>query len=424
MPIQPDPAQDCSRTILDHPARALGLHRILPMAYVQADMSEIWESLTRRVASNAADAAALLDMSMILQSHSRTVEALAFLGKALEIRKDFCVVHGDGTGVRLLAIVTPGDFMANTPLDFLLNGSNAVLWLRYVDETTTELADLPDFDVAILAIGEAPQHRRVLARMEALLSKLDRPILNNDPLAIAGLTRDGVSSMLAAEPSILAPPTRRIDRRALEAVAAGQSSLAGCVDFDFPAIVRPVGTHAGSGMDCIGSLDETSAYLSKEIAAHFYIAPFVDYRRPDGLFCKQRIVFIGGVPFASHMALSSHWMVHYLSAGMTESAAKRAEEARWMETFDSDFAVRHAGAFKALNRHVGLDYFGIDCAELADGRLLVFEVDVAMVVHDMDDAEMFPYKQHAMKKLFNAFVGLAERRAASNRNFADAASVS
>ncbi len=270
------------------------------------------------------------------------------LREAVKIRKDFCVVHGDGTGIRLLAFVTPGDFMANTPVDFLLNGSNAVLWFHYVDETTSEIDNLPDYDVAFFAIGEANHHGPVLARMKLLLSDLERPVMNNDPPLIAGLTRDGVSAMFADEPSILAPQTWRIDRGALQAVAAGGQHLRDHgPELDFPVIVRPIGTHAGGGMACARDRDELARYLLTESSLGFYVAPFIDYSRADGLFSKQRIVFIDGKPFASHLALSEHWMVHYLSAGMTESASKRAVEADWMECFDTDFAVRHADAFEA-----------------------------------------------------------------------------
>jgi glutathione synthase/RimK-type ligase-like ATP-grasp enzyme len=61
-------------------------------------------------------------------------------------------------------------------------------------------------------------------------------------------------------------------------------------------------------------------------------------------------------------------------------------------------------AFDSLVRTFGLDYFGIDCAETQDGRLVVFEADVAMIVHAMDSAELYPYKKPAMEKLFAAFV--------------------
>ena len=81
-----------------------------------------------------------------------------------------------------------------------------------------------------------------------------------------------------------------------------------------------------------------------------------------------------------------------------------------MANFDTDFAVRHARAFEVLHRRIGLDYFLIDCAEMRDGRLLLFEAQVAMILHDMDPVEIFPYKQPAMRKLFTAFQAAFERR--------------
>ena len=73
------------------------------------------------------------------------------------------------------------------------------------------------------------------------------------------------------------------------------------------------------------------------------------------------------------------------------------------ELSSTRFAARHAGAFAKLKEAIGLDYFGIDCGETRDGRLLVFEADVAMIVHDMDSENIFPYKKPAMRKLFKAF---------------------
>ena len=104
-----------------------------------------------------------------------------------------------------------------------------------------------------------------------------------------------------------------------------------------------------------------------------------------------------------HMAISEHWIVHYMSAGMTVNAAKRAEEERFMADFDAGFAVRHDGAFRHIAERLGLDYVGLDCGETADGRLLLFEVDSGMTVHAMDGADLFAYKQVQMTKVFSAF---------------------
>jgi len=60
-------------------------------------------------------------------------------------------------------------------------------------------------------------------------------------------------------------------------------------------------------------------------------------------------------------------------------------------------------AFAALHARLGLDYMGIDCAELPDGRLLLFEADTAMIVHAMDPPDLFAYKAAPMRKLFAAF---------------------
>ena len=53
-----------------------------------------------------------------------------------------------------------------------------------------------------------------------------------------------------------------------------------------------------------------------------------------------------------------------------------------------------------------LDYFAIDCGELPDGSLLLFEADVAMIVHAMDPPDMFPYKAPQMRKVFAAFTAM------------------
>ncbi|HSY26184.1 MAG TPA: RimK family alpha-L-glutamate ligase, partial [Burkholderiaceae bacterium] len=116
-----------------------------------------------------------------------------------------------------------------------------------------------------------------------------------------------------------------------------------------------------------------------------------------------RIILIEGKPFICHMGISQHWMIHYLNAGMAESAEKRAEEDRFMAQFDTGFAARHAEAFQAITDILQLDYVGLDCGETKDGKLLIFEADSDMIVHAMDPVDMFPYKQATMRKIFDAF---------------------
>jgi glutathione synthase/RimK-type ligase-like ATP-grasp enzyme len=214
----------------------------------------------------------------------------------------------------------------------------------------------------------------------------------------------------------------RIDRPSLEQIARGaaaiENALAGGT---FPIIVRPLDSHAGDGLIKLECAAEIDAYLRERAEPEFYIAPFVDYRGQDGLFRKYRIALIDGRPYAVHMAISAHWMIHYLNAGMVESAEKRAEEARFMADFDADFAVRHASALRAIAERVDLDYLPFDCAETRDGKLLIFETGTNMVVHAMDPPDLFPYKQAQMEKVFGAFAAMLRNRAAHVNRTADAA---
>ena len=140
------------------------------------------------------------------------------------------------------------------------------------------------------------------------------------------------------------------------------------------------------------------------------MSPFVDYSGKDGLFRKYRIAMIDGRPFPVHMAIAEEWKVWYLNADMALNVAHRAEEARWMQFFDENFARHHARAFAEMAGRVGLDYFLIDCAETRDGQLLIFEADHCAIVHDMDPVNVYPYKPGAMRRLFEAFGAMLRRR--------------
>jgi hypothetical protein len=89
-----------------------------------------------------------------------------------------------------------------------------------------------------------------------------------------------------------------------------------------------------------------------------------------------------------------------------------------MATFDDDFARRHGAALHAIHERMGLEYVCVDCAEMADGRLLIFEVDHAMVVHALDPVAIYPYKRPQMQKIFRAFRDMLGRRAAGEPGMA------
>ncbi|MBL8791070.1 MAG: tetratricopeptide repeat-containing protein [Rhizobiales bacterium] len=381
-----------------------GKAEIVRSFYDGAETLPLWSSLYARVNTNPSDAAAFLDLSVMLQAMGKPEEALQCQRAAIDICRSFRVRTARDGRLTVLAFVAPGNFMANTPIEFLLERANVTLLLHYVDQGTTSLADVPAHDVGIVAISQSRENEPVLANLGKLLANWRKPLLNADTAKIAAMTRDTISSLFAGESSLLSPRTVRMPRNDVLKIAAGavslQTALPGC---SFPVIIRPFDSHAGVGLRKMMNQIELLAYLMEFPDAEFYLAPFVDYSSADGKFRKARIAVIDGKPYASHLAVSQNWMVHYLNAEMTLHADRRQEEAEWMDRFHSDFAVRHAEAFRVMHEKLELDYFVIDCGELPDGRLVLFEADTGMIVHSMDPVDMFPYKARTMSAIFAAF---------------------
>ena len=385
-------------------AQTAGLTPFAQMIFQGADLTSAWSRLADRVTADPSDAGAMHDLAMLMQLTGRRQDGLALQAAALELSQVYCRAHGDGAGLRLLALVTPGDFMANTPLDFLLEGSDVTVTYLYLTAEAGLPSQIPDHDVAFLAIGESAANREVLQMLAPALAAWPRPLINGAADRIEALTRDGVVAMCATLPGVLAPAAVQIDAGQAFDIATGKTPLSRLLPGGrLPVIIRPLGSHAGQSLSKIDSLAELAAYLAQQPNCDFYLSQFIDYRDADGLYRKQRVAMIDGQPFISHMAVSEHWMVHYLNAQMNTRADRRAEEAAFMADFEDGFAQRHADAFAALHTAFGLDYFAIDCAELSDGRLLLFEADVAMIVHALDCPTLYPYKQAPMRKLFAGF---------------------
>ena len=389
------------------PPEPIGLASLAKRAFDGGDLSPLSSELIRRMIAEPDNAAVLMDLATIEHLFGNRGDALDLQRRALECQRVYrrpSAAPG-GDELRLLAFMAPGDFMANTPLEFLLEGSNVRLDMLYVLPDAPLPEAFPEHDLAFVAVGESDENQILLSALEPVTRRWPRPVLNA-PERIAKLSREGTWELLRSAPGIAIPRTLRLDRQSLARLGGGEAAPD---DIRFPIIARPIGSHAGQGLTKLETPAAIAAYLQGQPESTFYVSRFVDYRSADGLFRKYRVALIEGRPFASHMGVSQHWMIHYLNAGMRESAAKRAEEARFMAEFDRDFARRHARAFETLAERVGLEYFGIDCGETPEGELLIFEADVAMIVHAMDPPDLFPYKRPQMLKVFDAFRAMLAR---------------
>ena len=399
-------------TLPADPPRTAGLATYARQVFAGGDLQPTWDALMARATADPPDVGAMLDLSTLLQLAGQREQGLALQADALARERRYRRVVGTGRGPHLLALVAAGDLMASTPLDFLLTGWNGVVDLMFVAPGERATIGIPEHDVAIIAVGESDANASLLDALAPAAARWPKPMLNGAAAAIRNLGRDRAPAILDGVADLDAPPTLRVSRLQLTALAASGLPIGAILPGRaFPIILRPVDSHAGAGLEKLDDAAQIAGYLDRHADELFYLSPFVDYAGPEGRFRKLRVALVGGRPFIVHMAVSDHWMVHYLNAGMDQDAGKRAEEASMMSTFDEGFAVRHAGAFAAIHAAFGLDYLAIDCAEDREGRLLLFEADTAMIVHDMDPPDLYPYKAAAMRRLFGAFQAMVADRA-------------
>ncbi|MDR3682533.1 MAG: hypothetical protein P4L11_02295, partial [Geothrix sp.] len=374
------------------------LHGCLPLFRMERagiDMTAMASRLLDQAGRNVDAANALMDLSWIFTFKGQSDMALSTQALALRLQQHFTLrPQDDRVGLRLLALMAPGDYLDNTPLEFLLEGSDVQLELLFLGPGLPFPDPLPAHDLLFTALRESDANLPILKQIEEHLARCPVPVVNQ-PGRIPLLARDRLSALLRSAPGLALPPTLRVDRAGLQRLAAEAA--------EFPIIARPVGAHRGQGLVKLEAPADLDGHLQASPASAFYVSRFVDYRSPDGCFRKSRIVLIQGRPYVAHLAISEHWMVNYVNSDMEKSAWKRAEEAEFMAQFDEGFARRHGAALGAIHDRLQLDYVVLDCAETPDGQLLLFEADSAAMVHANDPADLFPYKQAKMQRIFDAF---------------------
>jgi len=394
-----------------------------PLAALVADgvpVEQLIAGLSGPFAGDADMLAAAYDTAVLAFLSARRDLGMALQHDVLANCRLFRVAGGPGRladrpPLRVLAFAAPGDLQMNMPIEFITHHLNVRLDVLFVLPQQKLPAVLPEHDVAICIISDSDPD--ALMRLVPLLARWPRPVLNNPGNVAAGriedLTRDGIARLFADAAGIMAPATVWRTRGEIAEFLTTDLPISALLPGGaWPLLVRPVGSHAGRLLERLDGADELRVYIDSLSVERFYLSSFVDYRSADGFYRKHRVALIDGVPFLCHMGVSDHWMIHYLNAGMTESLAKRQDEAWAMAHFDGEFRLRHADAFATLHRRLGLDYVIVDCGEAPDGRLLLFEVEMAAIIHLLDPIALFAYKQPQMRLVFDAFSRLLERAAA------------
>jgi hypothetical protein len=122
-------------------------------------------------------------------------------------------------------------------------------------------------------------------------------------------------------------------------------------------------------------------------------------------------MMIDGALYPLHLAVSADWKVHYFTADMAASAAHRVEERRFLEDMPAVLGDRALEALRRVSQALGLDYAGIDFTLAADGRVLLFEANAAMVVNPPDPDPVWDYRRPAVDRVLDAARRMVRTRA-------------
>ncbi len=336
---------------------------------------------------------ALRSLGYVLQSVDRPDAATAAFAQALRLQPLITRPAIGKPSFGVLLLVAPGS--GNTPIDYLVQDtafdSHIVLFLPGFAYDLARLRGRAD--VVVNLISDVDLGAELLGPVADLLAKLGRPVINH-PDRIRPTDRAAIAATLRDLSGAVVPQTCHVDRAALLDGAP--------LELAFPLLLRPAGTHGGDDMELVTEAAQIAPLVAGMRHERFYLTQYVDYRSADGRFRKYRLIFVGGQVLPYHLAIADHWKVHYYRTDMMHQAWMRDEEARFLTNPGAALGAPNLAALEAIRARIGLDFFGIDCGIDRDGRLIVFEVNASMLVHD--DAEaMFAYKQEPVERIKGAF---------------------
>jgi glutathione synthase/RimK-type ligase-like ATP-grasp enzyme len=257
---------------------------------------------------------------------------------------------------------------------------------------------LPPHQVVFNAIGDADRAAPALAAAQSVVALTAARVINQPAAVLATGRAD--HARLSRLPGVVAPATVSLPRELLSSPDA--AATVARHGFRYPLLLRTPGFHTGRHF----LLVENPAALAAAVAAlpgrELTVIEFLNARAADGKVRKYRVMMIGGELYPLHVAISSHWKIHYFTAEMAEQADNRAEDAEFLENIPEVLGPRAMEALAHIQATLGLDYAGIDFGLSATGDLLLFEANATMVVNPPEPGERWAYRRPAVERIFAA----------------------
>jgi hypothetical protein len=296
--------------------------------------------------------------------------------------------RGTGIGVPLLMLVSARG--GNIPTQLWIDDRRFAITAIHA-EFYDPLVPLPQHALVVNAIGDADLCGVALSKAMDLLAHTTAPVINH-PAQILATGRAEIARRLAAIPGVIAP---RIDAwRAAAILEAG--------DLIFPLLLRRPGFHTGEHFVYVANRGELPLAVSSLAGEELLAISYLDARGPDDRSRKYRVMYVDGIAYPLHLAISADWKVHYFSSDMAQNSAFRAEEGRFLQDMSAVIGVRATAALDEICATLKLDYAGIDFALAPDGSVLLFEANATMVVFPPGPEQIWDYRRRAIDEVLQA----------------------
>jgi tetratricopeptide (TPR) repeat protein len=305
-------------------------------------------------------------------------------------------------------VVLDAPFAGSTPINYLLGqaGFERHFYCVIPNEWEQDMDALKlKGDVIINVIGDADNGQDILPHALQICDALNRPTINH-PRKILATDRESIANRLENTALCKVPRTIRVESALLK--SGGVSALP--EHFDLPILVRLAGTHGGDAVQKCDDIAAVHHFMEERPGDIYYVTEYVNYQSADGYFRKYRWICIDGEIFPYHLAIHTDWLVHYFRTDMGNHDWMRSEEEVFLKGECPLFTPAHLEALKQIAAATHLDYCGIDCGIDSQNRILVFEANATMLVHD-EKEEMFKFKNTYVEKIKQAFDRLVYKMA-------------
>jgi len=344
------------------------------------------------------------NLACILREQGKLDEAQRHQNIAYQVKPVF-IYTAEAPRKTVLVLWTAG--AGNVPIRHLFPAdtyTRVCCVVEYMSEA--QMRQLPTFDLVFNAIGDRDAVDAAEPAVKRLQSLCNKPWMNTLN-AVRNTARDHIRALFSSIPNAVCSPTLR------SPTADFKQAVLTAPELRFPIIVRPCESHGGEHLVKLDTPEDLQALTLINVPV-YYASNYMDYLSADGYFRKYRMLFVNRVAFPYHLAIGQQWIVHYQTADMESVEWKLREERAYLENPRAVLGQAAMDALEHIGRTMDLDYCGIDFSQLADGRILVFEANATMLVHDEERSSVLAHKNPYVQKILDAFTRHVDRLTAAN----------